>query len=75
LSQRAGTPLQMLVVDEGFGTQDEEGCTRLIAAIQAISNDFACILAVTHMPRFKEAFATRIEINKTAAGSQIQIIS
>jgi DNA repair protein SbcC/Rad50 len=75
LSQRAGTPLQMLVVDEGFGTQDEEGCTRLIAAIQAISNDFACILAVTHMPRFKEAFATRIEIHKTAAGSQIQIIS
>jgi DNA repair protein SbcC/Rad50 len=75
LAQRAGTPLQMLVVDEGFGTQDEEGCTRLIAAIQAISNDFACILAVTHMPRFKAAFETRIEIHKTAAGSQIQIIS
>jgi DNA repair protein SbcC/Rad50 len=75
LSQRAGTPLQMLVIDEGFGTQDREGCDRLIAAINAISNDFACVLAVTHMPQFKEAFQTRIEVSKTAAGSQIQIIS
>jgi DNA repair protein SbcC/Rad50 len=75
LSRRAGTPLQMLVIDEGFGTQDREGCDRLIAAINAISNDFACVLAVTHMPQFKEAFQTRIEVSKTASGSQIQIIS
>jgi DNA repair protein SbcC/Rad50 len=65
----------MLVIDEGFGTQDREGCDRLIAAINAISNDFACVLAVTHMPQFKEAFQTRIEVSKTASGSQIQIIS
>jgi DNA repair protein SbcC/Rad50 len=75
LSQRAGTPLQMLIVDEGFGTQDREGCDRLIAAINAISADFACILAVTHMPQFREAFQTRIEVQKTMNGSQIQVIS
>jgi DNA repair protein SbcC/Rad50 len=75
LSQRAGTPLQMLIVDEGFGTQDREGCDRLIAAINAISNDFACILTVTHMPQFREAFQTRIEVHKTKNGSQLQVIS
>ena len=75
LSQRAGTPLQMLIVDEGFGTQDREGCERLIAAINAISADFACILTVTHMPQFREAFQTRIEVQKTAKGSQIQVIT
>jgi DNA repair protein SbcC/Rad50 len=75
LSQRAGTPLQMLIVDEGFGTQDREGCDRLISAINAISNDFACILAVTHMPQFREAFQTRIEIHKTNQGSQLQVIT
>jgi DNA repair protein SbcC/Rad50 len=75
LSQRAGTPLQMLIVDEGFGTQDREGCDRLIAAINAISSDFACILAVTHMPQFREAFQTRIEVHKTKNGSQLQVIS
>ena len=71
LAQRSGMALQMLIVDEGFGTQDKEGCDRLIAAINAISSDFACILTVTHMPHFREAFQTRIDVQKTEAGSQI----
>ena len=73
LAQRAGTALQMLIVDEGFGTQDQEGCDRLIAAINAIASDFACILTVTHMPYFKEAFQARIEVVKTQNGSQISL--
>ncbi|HEY9672188.1 MAG TPA: exonuclease subunit SbcC [Waterburya sp.] len=73
LAQRAGTSLQMLIVDEGFGTQDSEGCDRLIAAINAISSDFSCILTVTHMPQFKEAFQTRIEVSKTQHGSQLSL--
>ncbi|MCT7949124.1 exonuclease subunit SbcC [Ancylothrix sp. C2] len=73
LANRSGTALQMLIVDEGFGTQDSEGCDRLIAAINAIASEFACILTVTHMPQFKEAFQARIEVNKTQNGSQIQL--
>ncbi|MEL4894473.1 exonuclease subunit SbcC [Crocosphaera sp. Alani8] len=75
LAQRAGTTLQMLIIDEGFGTQDAEGCERLIAAINAISSDFYCILAVTHMPQFKEAFQHRIEVYKTNQGSKINLVS
>lgn len=71
LSQRSGTALQMLIVDEGFGTQDQEGCDRLIAAINAIASDFACILTVTHMPYFRDAFQARIEVTKTDNGSKI----
>ena len=73
LAQRSGTSLQMLIVDEGFGTQDREGCDRLIGAINAIASDFACILTVTHMPRFKEAFQTRIEVYKSDRGSYLQV--
>ena len=73
LAQRAGAALQLLIVDEGFGTQDAEGCDRLIAAINAIAPDFACILTVTHMPHLKEAFQARIEVNKTQQGSQIRL--
>ncbi|BAQ64832.1 exonuclease subunit SbcC [Geminocystis sp. NIES-3709] len=73
LAQRSGTPLQLLIVDEGFGTQDSEGCDRLIAALNAIAEDFACILTVTHMPQFKEAFQTRIEVYKTEEGSKIRL--
>ena len=73
LAQRSGTSLQMLIIDEGFGTQDAQGCDRLVAAINAISADFSCILTVTHMPQFKEAFQTRIEVLKTNQGSQLRL--
>jgi exonuclease SbcC len=75
LAQRSGTALQLLIIDEGFGTQDADGCDRLVAAITAIASDFACILTVTHMPQFKEAFQQRIEVYKTNEGSQLSIIS
>jgi exonuclease SbcC len=74
LAQRAGAALQLLIVDEGFGTQDAEGCDRLIAAINAIASDFACILTVTHMPHLKEAFQARIEVNKSQEGSQVRLL-
>lgn len=73
LAQRSGTALQMLIVDEGFGTQDEAGCDRLISAINAIAPDFACILTVTHMPHFKEAFQAKIEVQKTGDGSKVHL--
>jgi DNA repair protein SbcC/Rad50 len=73
LSQRSGTALQMLIVDEGFGNQDQEGCDRLIAAINAIASEFACILTITHSAYFREAFQSRIEVTKTQNGSQITL--
>lgn len=73
LAQRAGTRLQLLIVDEGFGTQDAEGCQRLIGALNAIASEFACILTVTHINQFKEAFQTRIEVLKTPEGSKIKL--
>jgi exonuclease SbcC len=73
LAQRAGAALQLLIIDEGFGTQDAEGCDRLIASINTIASDFACILTVTHMPHLKEAFQARIEVNKTQQGSQVSL--
>lgn len=73
LAQRSGMALQLLIIDEGFGTQDEAGCDRLIGAINTIASDFACILTVTHIPHLKEAFQTRIEVCKTEQGSQLKL--
>ena len=73
LAQRSGMALQLLIIDEGFGSQDPQGCDHLIAAINAIAPDFACILAVTHMPRLRDAFPTRLDITKTAQGSHITL--
>jgi exonuclease SbcC len=73
LAHRAGAQLQMLVIDEGFGTQDAEGRERLVEAINSIQEDFERILVVTHIEELKDAFPVRIDVTKTAEGSQISL--
>ena len=73
LARRAGAQLQMLVIDEGFGTQDAEGRQRLVEAINSIQDDFARILVITHIEELKDAFPVHIEVVKTAAGSQFSL--
>jgi len=75
LTRRAGTKLRTLVMDEGFGTQDEEGIDNLVQAIQSISEDFDKILVITHLESLKGAFPVRIEVTKLPEiGSRFEIV-
>jgi exonuclease SbcC len=69
LAHRAGTRLQTLVVDEGFGSQDVEGRERIVEAIQAIEAEFEKILVITHLEDLRDRFPVRIEVSKTPQGS------
>lgn len=76
LASRSGTPLQTLVIDEGFGTQDEHGLSQLIEAIQAISDEFEKVLVITHVDAIKSAFPVRIEVVKhPESGSTFTVTS
>jgi exonuclease SbcC len=74
LAQRAGARLQTLVIDEGFGSQDEAGRQRLIEAINMVRQDFAKILVITHVEALKDAFPTRIEVDKGPRGSTVKVV-
>jgi DNA repair protein SbcC/Rad50 len=74
LAKRAGARLQTLVVDEGFGSQDPYGRQRLIEAINTIQGDFARILIITHIDELRDAFPTRIVVDKGPGGSTIAIV-
>jgi len=73
LARRAGAQLQTLIIDEGFGTQDAQGRERLVEAINAIRDDFARILVVTHIDELRDAFPTRIDVIKTSQGSRVYV--
>lgn len=75
LARRAGTTLQTLIIDEGFGSQDEEGLQRIMDALYKIQDDFAKIIIVSHLPSMKEQFPTHFVINKTAAGSTVSVLN
>jgi len=74
LTRRAGARLQTLVIDEGFGSQDPNGRQRLIEAINTIQDDFERILVITHIDEMRDAFPSRIEVDKGSAGSSITIL-
>ncbi|MGE5374354.1 MAG: AAA family ATPase [Bacteroidota bacterium] len=73
LAQRKGARLQTLVIDEGFGSQDALGRQRLVEAINLVKDDFAKILVITHLDELKDAFPTRIEVEKTDRGSRVTV--
>ncbi|MCJ7604420.1 MAG: SMC family ATPase, partial [Dehalococcoidales bacterium] len=74
LAKRAGAPLPTLIIDEGFGTQDNTGLEKLKEAINSIQDDFEKIIVITHMDELKDAFPTRIDVVKTGEGSSITVI-
>ena len=75
LADRAGVRIRTLVVDEGFGTQDQEGLQGLIEAIGTVKADFDKILVITHLEELKDAFPVRIEVTKDALeGSSFQVV-
>ncbi len=74
LARRSGTPLRLLVVDEGFGSQDQAGRERLIEALNAVKDEFSTVLVISHLEEFQDAFPVRIEVRKTTNGSQLQVV-
>lgn len=72
LANRAGSRLQTLIIDEGFGSQDANGRDRLIEAIASVRKDFKKILVITHVEGIKDAFSNQLLVEKTKNGSQIR---
>lgn len=73
LARRTGAPLRTLIIDEGFGTQDNTGLEKIKEAITSIQDDFDKILVITHIEEFRDAFPARIDIIKTAEGSTLSL--
>ncbi len=73
LARRAGTSLQTLIIDEGFGSQDEEGLAHIMDAIYKIQDDFAKIIIVSHLASMKDQFPVHFVVEKSVNGSRINV--
>lgn len=74
LARRAGTALQTLIIDEGFGSQDEEGLGHIMDALHKIQDDFSKIIIVSHLPAMKDQFPVQFFVEKGVQGSTVSII-
>jgi exonuclease SbcC len=73
LARRAGTSLQTLFIDEGFGSQDDDGISRLTDALYAIQEDFEKVIIVSHLARIKDTFPAHFIVEKGATGSRVSV--
>jgi exonuclease SbcC len=73
LVRRAGASMPILIIDEGFGTQDNAGIEKLVEAINSIQDDFEKVFVITHLDEIKDRFPVLINITKTAEGSMITL--
>lgn len=73
VARKAGTALQTLIIDEGFGSQDEEGLSLIMDALHAIQHDFEKIIIVSHLPFMKDQFPVHFTIEKGPMGSNISV--
>jgi len=74
LARRSGTALQTLIIDEGFGSQDEEGLGQIMDALYKIQNDFSKIIIVSHLATLKDQFPVHFVIEKGTRGSSIRVV-
>ncbi len=74
LARRAGTSIQTLIIDEGFGSQDEEGLAHITDVLYKIQDDFAKIIIVSHLPIIKDQFPAHFSIERRPTGSVVTIV-
>jgi len=74
LARRSGTALQTLIIDEGFGSQDDDGLQLIMDSILKIQDNFAKVIIVSHLATMKDQFPVQFLVEKKASGSVITVI-
>jgi exonuclease SbcC len=75
LARRAGAKLETLIIDEGFGSQDDASRDRLVKAIRMIQSDFSRVLVITHIADVKDMFPVQIQVSKKNGVSSFKLVS
>lgn len=75
LANRAGARIETMVVDEAFAAVDREGIEQLVECLPMLSQEFGCLLMITHDETFKSSIAQQIIVTKTNHGSQVEVIA
>ena len=68
-----GIKLDTLFIDEGFGSLDQDSLDLAVRTLMDLQSSGRMIGVISHVSEMKEQIGTRIDINKTANGSEISI--
>lgn len=69
-----GIKLDTLFIDEGFGSLDQDSLDLAVRTLMDLQSAGRMIGVISHVSEMKEQIGTRIDINKSAVGSEISIV-
>lgn len=74
-SHQGGISIEMMFIDEGFGSLDEESLHKAIAALIDLQRSGRMIGVISHVQELKAAFPAILQVSKTREGySRTQIV-
>ncbi|MBI4835792.1 MAG: SMC family ATPase [Candidatus Abawacabacteria bacterium] len=73
LTERSNEHVDFLVIDEGFGSQDESGRDHIVQILHKLEKFFSLIIIITHVDELKETFPDRLLIRKGPLGSEVLV--
>ena len=63
----------IFIIDEGFGTLDEEGLQKCMQLLTLLKSYFKTVLVISHIPQIKEVADRIIEIKNDGQESSVQV--
>ncbi|RIX52412.1 SMC family ATPase [Paenibacillus nanensis] len=67
-AHQGGVSIEMMLIDEGFGSLDEESLHKAVAALVDLQKAGRMIGVISHVGELKEAFPACLEVTKTKEG-------
>lgn len=71
--ESGGADLQTLVVDEGFGTLDDESLEQVMAVLDDLRDGGRCVGVVSHVADLRTRITSQVHVAKTATGSTVRV--
>ncbi|GIU29976.1 AAA family ATPase [Shewanella sp. MBTL60-007] len=69
-----GIKLDTLFIDEGFGSLDQDSLDLAVRTLMDLQSSGRMIGVISHVSEMKEQIGTRLDINKSAVGSEVSIV-
>lgn len=75
LAETGGRPLETLLVDEGFGSLDEDTLERVLQVLDDLRAGDRVVGIVSHVPDLRQRIPVQVAVHRGEAGSTIEICS
>jgi exonuclease SbcC len=67
IAERAGQPLSLLLLDEIFGSLDEDRRVAVVELLRSLADRFPQVILITHIDSVREGFDRVIRVGYDAA--------